>query len=361
MASKSREVILLLYSALVRLHLECCVQLWTPHLKKDKKLQERVQWRAIKIIKGLEHLSHEERLRELGLFSPEKTKKTYINVYKYMKRGCQEDEAKLFSDAQRQDNRQQAQTETQEVRIVIKQVHADAEVAKALQSAIAKGPENSLSPKEKKTLTDAERKEEQEKEYLDEWGDFAPPMPPMAAPAGFKGAFDDIIPPWIPKPPKDPPEAQGQQASAPLMPMDIDPAKVPLPKESPESPELVRLLEAQKNVIEKILSEMKRIDEGASKPTKVLAYQRAAQALKEGLKNIEKQLDRQDASGSHPKQPPDKPKTLTKAQRLNLMDYAASEEMGVEELNDHLRETYEPRQRLTQAERVRIEAMRQQL
>ena len=36
------------------------------------ELLERVQTKAMKMIKGLEHLSYKDRLRELGLFSLEK-------------------------------------------------------------------------------------------------------------------------------------------------------------------------------------------------------------------------------------------------------------------------------------------------
>ena len=71
-ASRSRELILPLYSALVKLYLEYYVQFRASRHKKDRDLLDRVHWRSTKIIEGLEYPSYEERLSDLHLFSTEK-------------------------------------------------------------------------------------------------------------------------------------------------------------------------------------------------------------------------------------------------------------------------------------------------
>lgn len=87
MASRWREVGVLLYSRLMRLHLECCVHLWGYWRKKNMDLLEQVQKRDTRNIRELEQLCCEDRLRELELFSREKRRiqEDLIAAFQYLK------------------------------------------------------------------------------------------------------------------------------------------------------------------------------------------------------------------------------------------------------------------------------------
>ena len=56
---KEKSLIIPLYKAIVRPHLEYCIQAWNPHLRKDVDMLEKIQRRATKLIPELRDMKND--------------------------------------------------------------------------------------------------------------------------------------------------------------------------------------------------------------------------------------------------------------------------------------------------------------
>ena len=85
-AFRSREVIIKLYKSLVRPHLDYAMQAWSPYMEKDKKIIEKVQARATKLIPNIKDLPYEDRLNRLNLTTLERRRQRgdLIQTYRIM-------------------------------------------------------------------------------------------------------------------------------------------------------------------------------------------------------------------------------------------------------------------------------------
>ena len=85
--ARSKEIIIPMYKALVRPHLEYCIQAWRPHLQKDITQIEKVQRRVTKMIDGMKDMSYEDRLSNAKLTTLEtrRIRGDLIEVFKIMK------------------------------------------------------------------------------------------------------------------------------------------------------------------------------------------------------------------------------------------------------------------------------------
>ena len=94
---KEKQLIVPLYKAIVRPHLEDCIQAWRPYRKKDIDKLERIQRRATKIIPELRDLSYESHLLQCGLTTLEtrRLRGDQTEVFKIVN-GCENDDRNMF-------------------------------------------------------------------------------------------------------------------------------------------------------------------------------------------------------------------------------------------------------------------------
>ena len=95
---KEKRLIVPLYKAIVRPHLEYCIQASSPYLRKDIYMLEKIQRRATKLIPGLRDLTYEERLKECGLTTLEtrRLRGDQIEVFKILN-GYENIDSNFFS------------------------------------------------------------------------------------------------------------------------------------------------------------------------------------------------------------------------------------------------------------------------
>ena len=94
---KEKSLIVPLYKAIVRPHLEYCIQAWSPYLRKDIDMLEKIERRATKLIPGLRDLTYEERLKECRLTTLEtrRLRGDQIEVFKILN-GYENIDSNLF-------------------------------------------------------------------------------------------------------------------------------------------------------------------------------------------------------------------------------------------------------------------------
>jgi len=83
---------------MVQPRLEYCLQFWAAKYKKDAKILKSIQKRASKLVKGLQDLSYEEKLRTFKFFRLEKRKLRgdLTDLYNFLRRGSRGGGPDLF-------------------------------------------------------------------------------------------------------------------------------------------------------------------------------------------------------------------------------------------------------------------------